>query len=271
MSVVTMRQLLEAGVHFGHRSNRWNPKMRPYIFTERNSIHIIDLQQTVNALDRASNFVRETVAKGGTIIFVGTKRQAQAVVAEQASRCGMPYVNQRWLGGTLTNLTTIRTRVDHMLRLEDQQASGVWDVLPKKETTLKVRELTKLHRRLGGLRNLTRLPQALFIIDSNLDDIAVQEANRLGIPVISLVDTNSNPDPIDFVIPSNDDAIRAITLITTKIADAVIEGQNMRGETVEEVIPDAELGAGLAGDDEDFDDTSDTDDDDDMFIIDEDE
>jgi len=234
VAVVSMKQLLEAGVHFGHRSRRWDPKMRSYIFTERNGIHIIDLQQTIRALERAYSFVRDTVAEGGTILFVGTKRQAQESIQAQAERCGMPYVNERWLGGTLTNFRTIRSRIDYMIDLEEQQARGEFDRLPKKEAGLMLRELTKLQRRVGGLRNMHRLPEALFVADIINEQIAVREANRLGIPVIAMVDTNCNPEPIDYVIPANDDAIRAILLMTTKIADAVIEGQQMRGVVMEE-------------------------------------
>ncbi len=234
MPVVSMKQLLEAGVHFGHRSRRWNPKMRSYIFTERNGIHIIDLQQTIRALENACNFVRDVAAEGGIVLFVGTKRQAQENIAAQAMRCGMPYVNERWLGGTLTNFRTIRSRIDYMIDLEGQRDRGELDVLPKKEATLKLRELAKLQRRMGGLRNLHRLPEALFITDSDGEAIAVREANRLGIPVIAMVDTNCDPTPIDYVIPSNDDAIRAILLISSKIADAIIEGQQMRGVVMEE-------------------------------------
>jgi small subunit ribosomal protein S2 len=236
VAIVSMKELLEAGVHFGHRSRRWNPKMRSYIFTERNGIHIIDLQQTMHLLQDAHDFVRDTVAEGGTVIFVGTKRQAQENVAAQALRCGMPYVNERWLGGTLTNFRTIRSRIDYMLDLEEQQRSGAWDVLPKREATQKVRELAKLSRRLGGLRNLHKLPDAVFLTDPNSDEIAVNEANRLDVPVIAMADTNCNPDPIDLIIPSNDDAIRAILLITSKIAEAAIEGQQMRGISMEEEV-----------------------------------
>jgi small subunit ribosomal protein S2 len=234
VAVVSMKQLLEAGVHFGHRSRRWNPKMRSYIFTERNGIHIIDLQQTIRALDRSYSFVRDTVAEGGTVLFVGTKRQAQENIQAQAERCGMPYVNERWLGGTLTNFRTIRSRIDYMIDLEDQRARGEFDRLPKKEAGLMLRELAKLQRRVGGLRNMHRLPEALFIADINNEEIAVREANRLDIPVIAMVDTNCDPDPIDYLIPANDDAIRAILLITTKMADAVVEGQQMRGVMMEE-------------------------------------
>ena len=234
MPLVTMKQLLEAGVHFGHRSRRWNPKMRSYIFTERNGIHIIDLQQTIRNLQEAYEFVRNLAAEGGQIIFVGTKRQAQENVTEQAKRCGMPYVTERWLGGTLTNFRTIRSRIEYMFELEAMRDSGRLSVLPKKEALLKLRELAKLERRLGGLRNLQRLPEALFVTDVSTDAIAVKEANRLGVPVVAMVDTNCDPDPIDYVIPANDDAIRAIQLITSCIADAVIEGQQMRGVMMEE-------------------------------------
>ena len=234
MPVVSMKQLLEAGVHFGHRSRRWNPKMRQYIFTERNGIHIIDLQQTIRALEKAYNFARDTVAEGGSILFVGTKRQAQENVVAQATRCGMPYVDQRWLGGTLTNFRTIRGRIDYMIDLEGKRERGELDLLPKKEATLRLRELAKLQRRLGGLRNMHRLPDAVFITDTNNEDIAVREANRLRIPVVAMVDTNCNPDPIDLIIPANDDAIRAILLICTKMADAANEGQQMRGVIMEE-------------------------------------
>lgn len=245
MPVVSMKQLLEAGVHFGHRSRRWNPKMRPYIFTERNGIHIIDLQQTIRALEDAYNLVRDIAAEGGTILFVGTKRQAQENIATQSARCNMPFVNQRWLGGTLTNFRTIRSRIDYMTDVEGARDRGELDLLPKKEATLKLRELAKLQRRLGGLRNLHRLPEALFVTDSSAELIAIQEANRLHIPVIAMVDTNCDPEPIDHVIPANDDAIRAILLISSKVADAVIEGQQMRGVVMgEEPAPVAAAAAG---------------------------
>jgi len=240
VAVVTMKQLLESGVHFGHRSRRWNPKMRSYIFTERNNIHIIDLQQTIRNLHEAYDRIRDIAAEGGHVVFVGTKRQAQENVKAQAERCGMPYVNIRWLGGTLTNFRTIRSRIDHMLDLEQQDAAGDFDPLPKKEQISKRRELAKLQRKLGGLRNMHRLPEALFITDVNEEAIAVREANRLGIPVIAMVDTNCDPEPIDLVIPANDDAIRSILLLVTKMADAVVEGQEMRGvmmgEEGEEVV-----------------------------------
>lgn len=275
MPVVTMKQLLEAGVHFGHRSRRWNPKMRPYIFTERNGIHIIDLQQTIRALERAYNFVRDTVAEGGTILFVGTKRQAQESIVTQATRCGSPYVDQRWLGGTLTNFRTIRARIDYMIELENRRDRGELDLLPKKEATLKLRELAKLQRRLGGLRNLYRLPDAVFITDTNNEAIAVREANRLQIPIVALVDTNCDPDPIDYVIPANDDAIRAIQLLCTKIADAVIEGQQMRGVIMEEAAAGApetvSAETAVAPAQVQMASTLELDDDEDLILIDEDE
>jgi len=241
-----MKSLLEAGVHFGHRTRRWNPKMRPYIFTERNGIHIIDLQQTMGKLEEAYNFVREAAAQGGMILFVGTKRQAQETVQAEALRCGMPYVTQRWLGGTLTNFRTIRSRIDYMLKLEERQATGDLDKLIKKEALLLTREMTKLQARVGGLREMRRLPKALFVVDTHHEANAVAEATILGIPIVAMCDTNSNPDPIAYPIPSNDDAIRAIKLLAGKIADAVIEGKNIRGVLVAEaeeagaVVPPAE-------------------------------
>ncbi|RME77233.1 MAG: 30S ribosomal protein S2 [Chloroflexi bacterium] len=224
-SVVSMKALLEAGVHFGHRTRRWNPKMKPFIFTERNGIHIIDLQQTIARLNQAYELVKETVASGGIVLFVGTKRQAQDSIVEEAQRCGMPYVDQRWLGGTLTNWRTIRQRIDYMLELERQRDRGEFALLPKKEALLRERELTRLYRRLGGLREMRRLPNLLFLVDVRRDSLAVKEANVLGIPIIAMVDTNCDPDPIDYVIPSNDDAIRAIRLMVSTIANAVLEGK----------------------------------------------
>jgi len=271
MAIVTMKELLEAGVHFGHRSRRWNPKMRSYIFTERNGIHIIDLQQTIQNLQTAYDFVRDLTAEGGNIIFVGTKRQAQDNVTSQAQRCNMPFVTNRWLGGTLTNFATIRSRVETMIDLEDQRERGLLERLPKKEQMAKLRELAKLQRRLGGLRNLNRLPEAIFVTDVTEEEIAVEEANRLNIPVVAIVDTNCNPDNIDYVIPANDDAIRAVLLIASKIADAVIEGQQMRGVVMAEeggaAVAEGETPAPMryAGDEEE--DESD----DDILIIDDDE
>ena len=238
MAVLPMKSLLEAGVHFGHRTGRWHPRMRQFIFTERNGIHIIDLQQTMGRLEEAYNFVRDTVADGGTILFVGTKRQAQETVATEALRCGMPYVNVRWLGGTLTNFRTIRSRIDYLLKLEERQASGDLDKLPKKEALMLTRELAKLQVRLGGLKEMRRLPKALFIIDTRHEENAISEATTLEIPIVAMCDTNSNPDPIAYPIPSNDDAIRAIKLLTGKIADAVIEGKNIRGVIAAETEED---------------------------------
>jgi len=234
VAVVTMKQLLEAGVHFGHRMRRWNPKMKQYIFTERNGIHIIDLQQTMARLDQAYKVVRDTAAEGGTILFVGTKKQAQETIRSEAERCGMPYVDQRWLGGMLTNFRTIRQRIDYMTELERRRDNGELETLPKKEALILNRELVKLYRRIGGLRTMRRLPNLLFLIDVRREDLAVQEARKLNIPIVAMVDTNCDPDPIDYVIPSNDDAIRAIKLITGKIADAVIEGRQIRAATVGE-------------------------------------
>jgi len=236
MPAVSMKALLESGVHFGHRTNKWNPKMRPYIFTERNGIHIIDLQQTVKLLDDAFNKVRDTVAAGGSILFVGTKRQAQETIQEEAERCGMPYVNQRWLGGTLTNWVTIQQRIVELSRLEKMFETGEINQLTKKEGLLIQREINRLQTRLSGVRNMKSLPDLLFIIDIEREDTAVREANSKGIPVIALVDTNCNPSDIDYVIPSNDDAIRAIKLLVGRMADAVIEGKMMRKDVEEEVV-----------------------------------
>ena len=223
--VVSMKSLLEAGVHFGHRTRRWNPKMKRYIFTERNGIHIIDLQQTMKRLDEAYELVKNTVSSGGVVLFVGTKKQAQESVAQEAARCGMPFINQRWLGGTLTNWRTIRQRIDYMLEIERQQARGEFARLTKKEALMREREINRLNHRMGGLRDMRRLPNLLFVVDVRRDTIAVKEANILGIPIIAMVDTNCDPDPIDYVIPSNDDAIRAIKLMNSTMASAVLEGQ----------------------------------------------
>jgi len=228
MANVTMKQLLEAGVHFGHRTRRWNPKMRPYIFTERSGIHIIDLQQTVQALDKATATVRNAVAKGGTVLFVGTKRQAQATIEQEALRCGMPYINQRWLGGTLTNWVTIRQRISYLLQLERRMDAGEFRNLPKKERLSLQREVEKLNRRIGGLKTMRSLPDMLFVVDTNVEELAVSEANKMHIPVIGMVDTNSNPELITHVIPTNDDAIRAIKLLVGAIADAAEEGMRVR-------------------------------------------
>ena len=224
-SVVPMKALLEAGVHFGHRTRRWNPKMKPFIFTERNGIHIIDLQQTIARLNQAYDMVRDTVAANGIILFVGTKRQAQESIVQEANRCRMPYVDQRWLGGTLTNWRTIRQRIDYLLEAEKQQARGEFSRLVKKEALMREKEIARLNHRLGGLKEMRRLPNLMFVVDVRRDAIAVKEANILGIPVIAMVDTNCDPDPIDHIIPSNDDAIRAIKLMLSTMASAVLEGQ----------------------------------------------
>jgi small subunit ribosomal protein S2 len=236
---VSMKALLEAGVHFGHQTRRWNPKMRKFIFSERNGIHIIDLQQTVDRLEAACDFVRDLVANGGTILFVGTKRQAQETMEAEAKRCGMPYVTTRWLGGTLTNFSTIQGRIDYLVRTEDAKARGEMDYLAKKERLKQEEELTRLNRYLGGIKAMTALPGAIFIVDTTKEDIAVAEAVRMGIPIVALVDTNCNPDVIDYPIPSNDDAIRAIKLITARIADVVLEGLTAR-EYVQQAALEAE-------------------------------
>jgi len=230
MAIVSMKALLESGVHFGHRTNKWDPRMKPYIFTERNGIHIIDLQQTVKLLNQAFTLISNMVAEGGTILFVGTKRQAQETIQEEAVRCGMPYVNERWLGGTLTNWSTIYQRVQELERLEKLRDSGEINRLTKKEGLLIERDIARLERRLSGVRNMKRLPDLLFVVDVCREDAAVHEANLLKVPIVAMVDTNCNPLDIDYVIPSNDDAIRAIKLLVAKIADAVLEGQAMRKE-----------------------------------------
>lgn len=237
-SILPMKSLLEAGVHFGHRTRRWNPRMKQFIFTQRNGIHIIDLQQTMSRLEEAYKTVRDAVAEGGTILFVGTKKQAQETVLQEAMRCGMPYVSNRWLGGTLTNFRTIRGRIDYMLRLEERQAMGELDKLPKKEALLLTRELAKLEIRVGGLREMKRVPKLLFIVDTLHEQIAIDEATTLEVPIVALCDTNSDPFPIQYPIPANDDAIRAIKLITGKMADAVIEGKNIRGVLAAEQLED---------------------------------
>jgi small subunit ribosomal protein S2 len=230
MAVVSMKALLETGVHFGHRTGRWNPKMKPFIFTERNGIHILDLQQTIVMIDECYNRIRDTVAQGGMVLFVGTKRQAQDTVAREAARAGQPYVSERWLGGTLTNWQTIRQRINYLEKLEQQRDEGKFDRLKKKERLQLEREIDKLNSRLGGIRKMQRLPELLFIIDVGTEETAVREANSLNIPIIAVVDTNCDPDPVDFVIPSNDDAIRAIKLLCSKMADAALEGVAMRKE-----------------------------------------
>ncbi len=238
MSVVSMKALLETGVHFGHRTPRWNPKMKPYIFTERNGIHIVDLQQTIVMIDSIFNLVREKVSEGGEILFVGTKRQAQDTVAREASRAGQPYVNHRWLGGTLTNWQTIRLRIDYLDQLEQRRDAGEFELLKKKERLHLTREIDKLSSRLGGIRKMKGVPALVFVVDVNHEETAVKEANILKIPVIAMVDTNCDPDPIDFIIPSNDDAIRAIKLITSKLADAALEGLAIHKEALVDRIDD---------------------------------
>lgn len=232
MSVISMKQLLEAGVHFGHQTRRWNPKMAEYIFTERNGIYIIDLQKTVKKVEEAYEVVKEVAAEGKTILFVGTKKQAQEAIEEEAKRCGMYYVNQRWLGGMLTNYNTIKIRIDRLHELERMQEDGTFDVLPKKEVIKLKNEMDKLEKFLGGIKDMKEMPSLLFVVDPRKERIAVKEAHILGIPVVSIVDTNCDPDEVDYVIPGNDDAIRAVKLLTATIADAVIEGK--QGFQIEE-------------------------------------
>jgi len=228
MTVVSMKALLETGVHFGHRAKKWNPKMKPYIFTERNGIHIIDLQQTLTTLEDGFELVRDLVANGGIVLFVGTKRQSQETIQQEADRCQMPYVNQRWLGGTLTNWLTIKKRIEQLKRYEAERESGSNTLLTKKERLVRDRLIERLQERLGGLRYMNRLPALMFVVDVRREHTAVKEANTLNIPVLAMVDTNCDPDQIDYVIPANDDAIRAIKLITARIADAALEGVAMR-------------------------------------------
>ena len=227
MAVVTMRQLLEAGVHFGHQTRRWNPKMKRFIFGERNGIYIIDLQQSLERIEVSYSYVRDLVAEGGTILFVGTKKQTQDAIARYATQCGMPYINERWLGGMLTNFQTISGRVKKMTEYQRMREAGDFEAMPKKEALILGRELEKLERNLGGIRNMTRLPDAVFIIDTKKEHIAVTEANKLGLPIVAVVDTNCDPDLIQYVIPGNDDAIRAGNLLCRVIADAVEEGRHM--------------------------------------------
>ena len=225
MAVISMKQLLEAGVHFGHQTRRWNPKMAPYIFTERNGIYIIDLQKTVRKIDEAYMFVRNLAMEGKTILFVGTKKQAQESIEQEAKRCNMFYVNNRWLGGMLTNFKTIKTRIARLNAIDRMEAEGQFDVLPKKEVAGLIAERDKLQKNLGGIREMNKLPGALFVVDPRKEHIAVAEARILGIPLVAIVDTNCDPDEIDYVIPGNDDAIRAVKLIAGKMADAVLEGR----------------------------------------------
>ena len=243
MSVISMKQLLEAGVHFGHQTRRWNPKMKEYIFTERNGIYIIDLQKTVKKLEEAYNFVRDLSMEGKSVLFVGTKKQAQDAIKEEAERCGQFYVNARWLGGMLTNFKTIQSRINKLRKIEKMEADGDFDLLPKKEVIQLKAEQEKLEKNLGGIKEMKKLPSAMFVVDPRKEHIAILEAKALGIPVVAIVDTNCDPDEADYPIPGNDDAIRAVKLIASKIADAVLEGrqgEQMSDEAIEEVAADEE-------------------------------
>lgn len=242
MSVISMKQLLEAGVHFGHQTRRWNPKMKKYIFTERNGIYIIDLQKTVKKVEEAYHFIREIAQDGGTVLFVGTKKQAQDSVKEEAERSGNYYVNQRWLGGTLTNFKTIQKRIQRLKNIEKMEEDGIFDVLPKKEVIALKKEQEKLEKFLGGIKEMKELPSCLFVVDPRKERIAVAEAQKLHIPIVGIVDTNCDPDEIDYVIPANDDAIRAVKLLTSKMADAILEvKQNAddEDEQIAEVVEEA--------------------------------
>ncbi|MCQ4726416.1 30S ribosomal protein S2 [Anaerotignum faecicola] len=239
MSIISMKQLLEAGVHFGHQTRRWNPKMAPYIFAERNGIYIIDLQKTVKKVDEAYFAVSDIIADGGEILFVGTKKQAQDSIKEEAVRCGMYYVNQRWLGGMLTNFETIKTRIARLKELEKMQEEGVFEVLPKKEVANLLHEMEKLEKNLGGIKEMKKIPDVMFVVDPRKERIAIQEAHTLGIPVVAIVDTNCDPEEVDFVIPGNDDAIRAVKLIAGKIADAVLEAKQGEQEELAEEADEA--------------------------------
>ena len=241
MSSVSMKQLLEAGVHFGHQTRRWNPKMARYIFTERNGIYIIDLQKTVKKLDEAYDFIKEIAAEGGEVLFVGTKKQAQDAIKEEAQRCGMHFVNARWLGGMLTNYRTIKTRIARLEQLNKMKEDGTFDLLPKKEVFKLELEIEKLEKFLGGIKNMETLPKAMFVVDTRKEKIAVAEAKNLGIPVVAIVDTNCDPDEVDYVIPGNDDAIRAVKLIAGAMADAVIEGRQGEQNVAEATEEVAEL------------------------------
>jgi len=235
----SIKQLLEAGAHFGHQASGWHPRMKKYIFTKRNGIHIIDLEQTVKFLTKAQDFIKQIVADGGTVLFVGTKKQAQESVETEAKRCSMYYVNTRWLGGTLTNFATIQSRIDYLVRLEDQKSKGEFSRLPKKEASKLDEEILRLNRQLGGIKEMTKLPEVLFIVDPTKDRIALLEAKRMNIPVAAICDTNCNPDELDVIIPANDDAIRAVKLICSKIADAVIEGKGIQVVVPKEQMAEA--------------------------------
>ncbi|AQW22160.1 30S ribosomal protein S2 [Lentilactobacillus curieae] len=236
MAVISMKQLLEAGVHFGHQTRRWNPKMKEYIFTERNGIYIIDLQKTVKLIDSAYNFVKDEASKGAVILFVGTKKQAQDAIAEEATRAGQYFVNNRWLGGTLTNWNTIQSRVKRLKELKKMATDGTFERLPKKEVSLLVKQQEKLERFLGGIEDMPKIPDVMFIVDPRKEQIAVKEAQKLNIPIVAMVDTNTDPDDIDVIIPSNDDAIRAVRLITSKMADAIIEGNQGEDDVNEDTF-----------------------------------
>jgi small subunit ribosomal protein S2 len=239
MSVISMKQLLEAGVHFGHQTRRWNPKMAPYIYTERNGIYIIDLQKTVGMVDDAYKAVADVVAEGGSILFVGTKKQAQDAISAEAERCGMYYVNERWLGGMLTNFKTVQTRINRLKEIEAMEEDGTFDVLPKKEVIELRKELNKLQKNLGGIKEMKKIPDMIFVVDPKKEKICVQEAHTLGIPLVGICDTNCDPEDLDYVIPGNDDAIRAVKLIASKMADAVIEAK--QGEVVEDIAAGEEF------------------------------
>ena len=242
MSVISMKQLLEAGVHFGHQTRRWNPKMAEYIFTERNGIYIIDLQKTVKKIEEAYDFVREVAQNGGEVLFVGTKKQAQETIKEEAIRVGMHYVDARWLGGMLTNFKTIKRRIDRLEQLHKMQEDGTFDLLPKKEVSLLLGEMEKLEKYLGGIKNLKKTPAAMFVVDPRKEKIAISEAKKLGIPVVAIVDTNCDPEEVDYVIPGNDDAIRAVKLVTSTIANAVVEGREGKmGAAAEETAEEIEI------------------------------
>ncbi len=241
MSVISMKQLLEAGVHFGHQTRRWNPKMAEYIYTERNGIYIIDLQKSVGKVDEAYKAVAEIAADGGTILFVGTKKQAQDAIAAEAERCGMFYVNERWLGGMLTNFKTIQGRINRLKTIEAMQEDGTFDVLPKKEVIALRKEMDKLQKNLGGIKEMRELPDAIFVVDPKTERICVQEAHTLGIPLIGICDTNCDPEELDYVIPGNDDAIRAVKLIVSKMADAVVEARQGEAEEMDDVYAEEDV------------------------------
>ena len=250
MSVISMKQLLEAGVHFGHQTRRWNPKMKEYIFTERNGIYIIDLQKTVKKIDEAYNFVRDIAMNDGTVLFVGTKKQAQESIEQEAKRCEMFYVNQRWLGGLLTNFKTIQTRIAKLNQINKMEADGDFDLLPKKEVIQLCALREKLMKNLGGIKEMKKLPSCMFVVDPRKEHIAVMEARNLGIPIVAIVDTNCDPDDVDYVIPGNDDAIRAVKLIASKIADAVLEGK--QGEQMTDAAVDASINNDAADEADNF-------------------